>query len=96
MMNVEKLKEHSPGEWGKLLGLDRIPEVRTLREKIKHFAETGKVSEWGGTLSKKWMESDPEAAGVLYVDGTVRIYNQTITPSDFGHFLSARRIVNLI
>lgn len=73
--NVEKLKDHAPGEWGKLLGLDRVPEVKTLREKIKYVAETGKVSEWGGTLSKKWMESDPEAAGVLYVDGMVRTYN---------------------
>jgi hypothetical protein len=24
----------APGEWGKLIGLDRIPEVRTLRQKI--------------------------------------------------------------
>jgi hypothetical protein len=32
---IESLRYCAPGEWGKLLGLDRIPEVRTLRGKIK-------------------------------------------------------------
>ena len=31
----EQLRYVAPGEWGKLLGLDRIPEVRTLRAKLK-------------------------------------------------------------
>lgn len=30
---VEDLRYCPPGEWGKMLGLDRIPEVKTLREK---------------------------------------------------------------
>jgi len=30
---VEQLRYHPAGEWGKLLGLDRIPEVKTLRGK---------------------------------------------------------------
>lgn len=29
--SMEQLRYHAPGEWGKLLGLDRIPEVKTLR-----------------------------------------------------------------
>src|SRR5664279_577300 len=33
--SLEQLRYEAPGEWGKLLGLDRVPEVRTLREKIK-------------------------------------------------------------
>jgi hypothetical protein len=61
------------------LGLDRIPEVKTLRQKIKHLSETGQVSEWGGVLSREWMESDPESAGILYVDGNVRVYNGSKT-----------------
>lgn len=32
---IESLRWCAPGEWGKLLGLDRVPEVRTLRKKIK-------------------------------------------------------------
>jgi hypothetical protein len=31
---TEKLRGHAPGEFGKLLGLDRIPEVRCLRKKM--------------------------------------------------------------
>jgi transposase len=33
--SLEQLRYQAPGEWGKLLGLDRIPEVRTLRAKLK-------------------------------------------------------------
>ena len=33
------------------------------------------VKQWSGSLAKSWMEEDPEAAGVLYVDGHVRVYH---------------------
>jgi len=29
IQSLEQLRYHAPGEWGKLLGLDRVPEVRT-------------------------------------------------------------------
>jgi hypothetical protein len=32
------LRYVAPGEWGKLMGLDRIPEVRTLRQKITQLS----------------------------------------------------------
>jgi len=35
MPSIESLRYKAPGEWGKLLGLDRIPEVRTLRLKMQ-------------------------------------------------------------
>lgn len=73
--SIEKLRYSTAGELGLALGLDRIPEARTLREKIKHLATTGQVKEWASALSKEWMESDPEAAGILYVDGHVRVYH---------------------
>jgi prepilin-type processing-associated H-X9-DG protein len=75
----EQLRYHAPGEWGVLMGLDRIPEVRTLRKKLKHLASHGEVSTWSAELSKHWMEADPEAAGVLYVDGHVRVYHGSQT-----------------
>jgi hypothetical protein len=34
LRSVEALRYEPPGEWGKLVGLDRIPEVRTLRAKL--------------------------------------------------------------
>jgi hypothetical protein len=37
----EGLRHVPPGELGKVVGLDRAPEVRTLREKIAAMAENG-------------------------------------------------------
>ena len=34
LKSIEALRYYAPGEWGKLLGLDRAPEVRTLRVKV--------------------------------------------------------------
>ena len=62
----EAVRYEPPGEWGKLLGLDRIPEVRTLREKVQILCEDGqKVGEWSRTLAQEWMAADPESAGTL-------------------------------
>jgi hypothetical protein len=72
---IEQLRYQPAGEWGKLLGLDRIPEVRTLREKVKVLAQPEAVREWGPRLGQEWMAEDPEAAGLLYVDGHVRPYH---------------------
>ena len=71
----EGLRHIPPGELGKSLGLDRVPEVRTLREKITLMATTGDPAAWMKELSKTWMEHDPDAAGYLYVDGHVRVYH---------------------
>ena len=61
--SIERLRYVQTGEWGKLLGLDRIPEVRTLREKVKALAEPERVHEWSARLSREWMQSDPQVPG---------------------------------
>jgi prepilin-type processing-associated H-X9-DG protein len=71
----EGLRHVPPGELGKVVGLDRAPEVRTLREKIALMAETGTPEKWMRELSRTWMEADPQEAGYLYVDGHVRVYH---------------------
>lgn len=71
----ENLRHIPPGEFGKVIGLDRVPEVRTLREKITEIANSGNPQAWMENLSKDWMEGDPTEAGYLYVDGHVRVYN---------------------
>ena len=71
----EGLRHIPPGEFGKVIGLDRVPEVRTLREKISLMAKTGDLAQWMQELCKTWMEDDPAEAGYLYVDGHVRVYN---------------------
>ena len=71
----EQLRHQPPGELGKAVGLDRVPEVRTLREKIARMAATGHPGQWMRELAKTWMENDPAEAGYLYLDGHVRVYH---------------------
>jgi len=72
---VEQLQYETPGELGKLMGLDRIPEVRCLRKKLSELSQQGAPQRWAAVLSKKWMEQRPDMAGTLYVDGHVRVYH---------------------
>ena len=74
----EGLRHFSPGELGKTVGLDRVPEVRTLREKIATMTKQGTPQEWMKELSRQWMKDDPQEAGYLYVDGHVRVYHGTV------------------
>ena len=73
--SMEALRYRAPGEWGKLLGLDRVPEVRTMREKMRVLSQGEQPQNWGEALSKRWMHQDPDQASVLYIDGHVRVYH---------------------
>lgn len=78
--SLEALRYEAPGEWGKLLGLDRIPEVRTLRDKIGRLCQpAGRAQRWSSTLSREWMEGSPESVGTAYIDGHVRVYHGKLT-----------------
>lgn len=74
LKSIEALRYYAPGEWGKLLGLDRAPEVRTLRVKVKTLADQNRAFSWSSELCKEWMAEAPQEAAVLYVDGHVRVY----------------------
>jgi hypothetical protein len=78
--SLERLRFEPPGEWGHLLGLDRIPEVHTLRTKLGQMAQAQKVESWSASLSEQWMSQAPQLAGRLYVDGHVRVYHGHQTP----------------
>ena len=69
----EGLRHIAPGEFGKVIGLDRVPEVRTLRQKTGQLAATGNAQAWMQDLGKSWMQGAPLEAGCLYVDGHVRV-----------------------
>jgi hypothetical protein len=73
--SLECLRYRAPGEWGKLLGLDRIPEVRTLRDKLHQLSADEQPEKWMKALSERWMHQGPEQASVLYIDGHVRVYH---------------------
>ncbi len=82
--SMEQVRYQAPGEWGKLLGLDRLPEVKTLRAKIALLCgELGQAAQWQSQLAKEWMsgaEVDDQAlAGLYYADGHVRVYHGGLT-----------------
>jgi hypothetical protein len=91
LKTIESLRYCSPGEWGKLLGLDRVPEAKTLRQKVHLLTRDGQSCQWGGELSRDWMEMYPESTGMLYVDGHVRVYNgsQTELPR---HYVARQKL----
>ena len=71
----EQLKDKSPGELGIILGLDRVPEVKTLRRKLKEMGLYGKSAEFMAELTYRWCDEDLEAIGFVYIDGHVRPYH---------------------
>ncbi len=73
LKSIESLRYCAPGEWGKLLGLDRVPEVRTLRQKIRLLSEEDQPAQWSAELCRRWMQAAPAQAGLLYIDGHVRV-----------------------
>ena len=90
--SLEQLRYQAPGEWGKLLGLDRIPEVRTLREKVERLSrELGRAQEWNAQLAKEWMARADSADLYFYCDGHVRVYHGEKTELP-RHYVSRERL----
>jgi transposase-like protein len=66
-----------PADLGRLLGLDRAPEVKTLRRKLAELADHGKGAQLQAALGRHHATSRPDAVGFLYLDGHVRVYSGT-------------------
>ena len=71
----EALKEHDPQVLGRLLGLDRAPEVKTLRRKLTRLASYRKAEQFGRELARLRVTERGQLMGFLYVDGHVRVYH---------------------
>jgi len=71
----EQLKGCNPGELGIVLGLDRAPEVKTLRKKLNEMGLRNKAGEFISFLSNRWAHQDKDVIGFAYIDGHVRPYN---------------------
>ena len=71
----EGLKEHPPEDLGRILGLDRAPEVKTLRRKLARLAALGGATQFGRALAAQRVATHGAALGFLYVDGHVRVYH---------------------
>ena len=92
IQSLEQLRYQAPGEWGKLLGLDRIPEVRTLRAKLKVLCEDlGRALRWNAALAKEWIARQTATELFFYCDGHVRVYHGEQTPLP-RHYVARERL----
>ena len=73
--NPEALRHEAPGEWGAVLGLDRCPEAKTLRRKVRALAaDERRVKGWQDALARDWMADGGDTVATLAVDGHVKVY----------------------
>ena len=90
--SIEQLRYGAPGEWGNLLGLDRIPEVRCLRQKLDLLCRRqGRAAEWNAALAEEWITALPEGEMLFYADGHVRIYHGELTALP-RHYVARQRL----
>jgi transposase len=71
----EMLKEYPPADLGRVIGLDRMPEVKTLRRKLARLAGINRAHEFGRELAERRIAARGRVVGFLYVDGHVRAYH---------------------
>ncbi len=71
----ETLKEYAPGDLGRIVGLDRVPEVKTLRRKLSRLASRKGSQEFGRELARRRIAERGRMMGFLYIDGHVRAYH---------------------
>ena len=71
----ENVKEYAPEALGRLVGLDRMAEVKTLRRKLTVLAERGQGTELLKELARLRLAQQEERVAFLYVDGHVREYS---------------------
>ena len=57
-----------------MLGLDRAPEVKTIRRKLGELAAAGKAAGLQLAIARHHAEARPDDLGFLYVDGHTRAY----------------------
>jgi transposase len=84
----EQLKEQDPVALGRLLGLDRAPEVKTLRRKLTRLAAYHRAEPLGAELARVRVDQRGQLMGFLYVDGHVRAYHGQ---RSISHAFVARR-----
>jgi transposase-like protein len=68
-----------PAALGRVLGLDRAPEVKTIRRKLAELAAAGKAAELVMALARRHAAARPDTLGFLHVDGHARVYYGTRT-----------------
>ena len=72
---AEGFSRLSPKDLGRLVGLDRGPEVTTIRRRIEELARMGRADQLVDGLARYHTDAHSEASGIFYVDGHVRAYH---------------------
>ena len=63
-----------PDALGRVLGLDRAPEVKTIRRKLAGLSAAGKAADLQLALARHHAAASPDTLGFLYIDGHTRAY----------------------
>jgi transposase len=66
-----------PADLGRILALDRAPEVSTIRRRLGELTERGQAGELMAALARRHVAAHPDAVGFVYIDGHVRAYHGT-------------------
>jgi transposase len=78
---IEGASRLDPAAFGRILGMDRAPEVKTIRRQYKSLVATGKVPELMSLIAFECFQaqktSEAGFVGVLYVDWHTRAYEGT-------------------
>lgn len=74
---AEGAARFDPAALGRVLGIDRAPEVKTIRRKIGQLASVGRASDLLAGMAAHHLARSEDPDLVLYVDGHVRAYQGT-------------------
>ena len=66
-----------PAALGRVLGLDRAPEVKTIRRKLAELAAAGKAADLIMALARRHAAARPDTLGFLHIGGHARVYYGT-------------------
>ncbi|MGH8897265.1 MAG: putative transposase [Egibacteraceae bacterium] len=72
---AEGLRRIDPADLGRLIGLDRAPEPKTLRRRVGELAAQGKADQLLVGLARHHIDARADAVGIFYVDGHVRAWH---------------------
>ena len=71
---AEGAAQVAPAALGRVLGLDRAPEVKTIRRKLRELAAAGKAADLQLAIARRHAQERPDELGLLYIDGHTRAY----------------------
>jgi len=80
LKSIEQLRYCSPGEWGKLLGLDRVPEVVRYARNWPTWQTKEQATAWNAALTRTRCRNCPRDGGPSVSTGTVGVYHGAQTP----------------